>query len=298
MGETVEPVDADACVLDQLLPRQAESPEACQAPSGHQNGKPLSSTCEVAVMTDIVSGLVSSAAGPVVDACIQATPATVPAGSQTVWIQELAPRETGTGTPAHNFRTALDHEESIRSQFALRLASVQAELRSERNSSAALRTQVVAAHKDLDKLRGERKAFEALRGETAGPLDFASIATQTLAPAPRLDVGVGDEPIDLPNSDESTPRSVPPRPLVPSGPAPGGSGRPRYKALVSTGVAKPAGRGSHRLPSQRQMQVDISEVEKENDRELLEALAAGRFSDTTSGLVGTPKATISTARRF
>merc|ERR1712232_1271758 len=225
MGETVEPVDADACVLDQLLPRQAESPEACQAPSGHQNGKPLSSTCEVAVMTDIVSGLVSSAAGQVVDACIQATPATVPAGSQTVWIQELAPRETGTGTPAHNFRTALDHEESIRSQFALRLASVQAELRSERNSSAALRTQVVAAHKDLDRLRGERKAFEALRDETAGSLEslqgcsvqaVASIATQTLAPAPRLDVGVGVEPIDLPNNYESTPPSVPPRPLVPS----------------------------------------------------------------------------------
>merc|ERR1712232_151136 len=127
----------------------------------------------------------------------------------------------------------------------------------------------------------------------------ASIATQTLAPAPRLDVGVGvDEPIDLPNNYESTPPSVPPRPLVPSAPAPGGSGRPRYKALVSMGVAKAAARGSHRLTGQRQMQVGISEVEKETDRELLEALAAGRLSDTTSVLVETPKATISTTRRF
>merc|ERR1712093_861685 len=113
-------------------------------------GTPLSSTCEVAVMTDIVSGLVSSAAAgqvvELVDAGIQATPAMLPAGSQTVWIQELAPKETGPGTTTHNFRTALDHEESIRSQFALRLAAAQAELRSERNSSAALRTQLVDAH--------------------------------------------------------------------------------------------------------------------------------------------------------
>lgn len=271
----------------------------------------LASESTSSCSSNTASGVVASAAGRVADASIQATPAMLPSGSQTV-SEVIVPKEidSGASKTTREFRTALDHEESIRSQFAMRLASAQGELRLERNSSAALRTQIEAAHNDLDKVRGEKKVLESLVNVSAGSalsspapqVDcsahvVATVATQTLAPAPRLDVRVGaDEPFDLANCNALTTPSTRPAPTVPSVPSsnPGGGGRPRYKALVSMGVAKPA---PQRLASHRPTQAVARESGEEAERELLEALAAGRFSGAASGLNGTPKVAMATARR-